>query len=405
MSIINKILNEIEKNKEKNTLGKDKPITLELGSAFYNYKAKLFNVFVVGIILVIILVFALLLIHKNKSNLSAQNSISIPEKPATTTKAVLSKTTATNENTSELNSININVNNDKTIVNFVLSRDTYYYVEHGQNQQQLKLILGNTTYTTEPSVNLTHTAVKNLVVHKMNNNTEIDLDLTTGTQIIGLQLYNQPQTQLQLVLLNGNIPVATISKTIVPLTPQQRAAQAYQDALDLIELGKTDKAIDKLYNVIASSSADAQAYNLLATLLSKSNRFSEANKVLITASRTFPDDPRFIQLRAYILAQAGQTSQALQLLIKDPPPAQQNPEYYAFIATLYQQLGQFMLAAQIYNQILKMYPDRAQWWLGLGLSLESANKQHAAKEAYLKAASFGNLPPETQSFLTSKLHK
>lgn len=444
MSIINKVLQEIDKTRKTTNVAAPHN-ELELGTAFNKYKNKLFNRFTVVITLIVICALLLLEIsqstakkHNNSkittppfltsNNSSATTHINVYDttihngaqqqttKPAfTTTPQATLPTTLLNKSKDDttvthLGNIELNVEQSKTIVGFILSRETYYYVEHGKDQLQLKIILGNTTYEKEPlPLNFLHTAIKKMHVYKENANTNIELELLPDTQVIGLQIYNQPQTRLQLILLNTNTPVGTVAKTTAVLTPQQRATQNYQEALEFLNQNQPDLAINKLRDIIdlprrgQDQDNTKDIYDLLASLLIDRHDFNGASKVLSKALKIFPQYARFEQLQAYVMAHKGSSAEALELLLQHPPEITQDPGYYAFIASLYQQQEQFILAAQLYNRLLKIQPNNAMWWLGLGVALDSMNKQNAAKEAYRRAFIIGNLPTQVHNFISNKL--
>lgn len=411
MSIINKILQEIEKTRKTGSIQTPQG-ELELGTAFNKYKKSFFNSFIAIAFLVVIFSLMGIILYKSSGVRShSEKDLSAAEKTAAlSNKKALPMASKDSVVPAKLRDITLNVENNKTQVNFVLDRDTHYYVERGQDQQQLKLILGNTVYdnATFP-LNFTHTAIKTLSVAKSsssNNNTEISLSLLPDTQVIGLQIYNQPQTYLQLVLLNTNTPNGAVVKTVVPLTSQQRSLQDYQDALELLNQNQVKPAIAKLRSAVKSAQNNEDAYELLVTLLIKNEQFNDATKVLNSAAKSFPKNQHFEQFRAYVLEQKGEAARALQVLLKSElPDIDQDPDCYAFIASLYQQQGQFILAAQLYNRLLKIQPSRAMWWVGLGIALESAGKQNAAQEAYRRAITFSDLPSAVSSFVSGKIKK
>jgi tetratricopeptide (TPR) repeat protein len=414
MSIINKALQQIEESSQKNGAADSgqTPQTISMGSAFDNkYKSMLFNkATLAGVVVIILGIILATHYHSHPSPTNANNNAKkdatqlagttpVPQKPK-------SPFPAAKGAPSKLENISFNVDNNKTTVDFVLNKDASYYLERGKEPQQLKLVIGNSTYDKEWPMNLANTAIKKLSLQKVNDDTVVELEMAPDTQVVETQIYHQPQSPkayLRLSLLNTKIQIGTVNKTVIPLTQQQRSAQAYQDALELINEGKNETAIAKLRETILTPQETPDAYELLATLLIKNKRLNEADKVLASANRTFPGHQRFEQLRAYVLVNSGKIGAALQLLLKNPPEITQDPDYYAFIASLYQQQGEYMLAAQLYNRILKIQPQRAVWWVGLGVSLEGAEKDNAAQEAYRRASALGDLSPQVQSFVDGKI--
>jgi|GEM_PF-2850220 len=421
MSTIDKILKEIEKNQEESEIV-PVPVKLELGTTFNKYKQRFFNAFNISVVLVVIFSVTLLVLYRNKikqyyfvrSIISAVSINPISSLPAPllqkvqtgipSPQAILSKSAVVDPAALvRLENVIFDVDHSKTVIDFMVSREIYYYVERGQNSQQMKIILSNTTYDKPFVLDLTNTALKRFNTYKVSNNTEIEIDLMPDTQVIGLQFEHQPKTHLRLILLNTTIQAGTVNKTIIPLTQQQRSSQAYQEALYLLDQNSSDQAIVKLREAVKSAQEHPEVYEALITLLMQNNRLDEVDKVLNNAIKDFPEYTRFGQVKAYVLAQKGKTEQALQLLIKNMPDINQDPDYYAFVASLYQQQGQFILAAQLYNRLLKIQPRRSMWWVGLGIALDGAEKDAAAQEAYRRASIIGDLSPAVQTFVNGKI--
>lgn len=403
MSIINKILQEIEKNRGgKPTDSPD--VKLKFGTSFNKYQKKILNPFTVMVVIALILAVTIFFIphHHTAKKLSLPNKVSATENTQTNNPAKIN--TANKEISVKLTNIAIDVVNNKTTVNFNLSQATYYYVERSKDQLHLKLTLSNTTYDSEFALKFDHTAIKNMLFHKLNSSVEVDIALLPDSQIIGLQLYDQPQTQLKLTLLNTAVPVGIVSKKSIPLSAEEKANQDYEDALDLLDKNKSDLAISKLYSA-AKNSKNPECYELLATLLIRNNSYNEANKTLSSATTKFPNYANYYLLKAYMLMQHGDDKQALEVLLENPPEITQNPDYYALIAHIYQQQNQFLLAAKLYNRLVQIRPERSMWWVGLGIALDAADKKNAAKEAYQRAKSLGNLPTNVSNFVNTKLKK
>jgi len=123
-------------------------------------------------------------------------------------------------------------------------------------------------------------------------------------------------------------------------------------------------------------------------------------KALSLTERALEQEPAYlplIELKARLLEKQGQVLEALQLLLKDPPPLDLKPDHYALIAALYQRLGQYPEAVQVYERLTKVQPERGLWWLGLAAALEGAGQQEQAQKAYAKAKDSSDLSPELKS--------
>ena len=85
------------------------------------------------------------------------------------------------------------------------------------------------------------------------------------------------------------------------------------------------------------------------------------------------------------------------------PTIAKDPEYHAFLAGLYEQNGQPLLAARVYNQLVHLVPTQGVWWMGLGISLEQLNKSNEALIAYNSALKTRALNPELQAYVDSRI--
>lgn len=420
MSLINKILKELDQNgpKSNNDL---RSVNVNIGTSSKKYNPNLRNVIILG---VLVIVFAIVLVisyipaksHKLKTTQKSELP-KTPTKPSTKPSKIITIQTPPQvtkpkniptymvEPSVKLENVTVSVDNNKTTLDFVLSQGTYYYVEHGKNTSQLIITLGNATMEHDIPVLLENTAIKSLIFNRHKDGIEINLELLPDTQIMELQLYSQPRNQLQLVLFNNRTPVGKVTKVEAKLTLQQQADVKYQKATDLIAQNNNSAAIEELRSIIKMQPENYKAYETLLSLLIRTNQLDSAMLLLNNAVVKFPNSIPFIQTLAEILAQKGNDARALQLLLRSPPDIVVNPDYYALIASIYQHQNKNLQAAQIYDQLLKLYPNKAIWWTGLAISLESAGQKNAAQEAYQRAYSIGGLPPELSTFVANKVQK
>lgn len=198
--------------------------------------------------------------------------------------------------------------------------------------------------------------------------------------------------------------LSSMEKTDIPLTPEQKLAEQYQNALALIMEKHTQAAFNKLHNILRGHPDDVDARITLSALLFKTGRQDDANSVLVSGLARDPENIKLIEFQANMLANENNINQALIILQQHSPDINEHPDYYALMALLYQRHGEFIFAADIYSQLVKKYPDNAVWWVGLGTSLESADKLKAAREAYAYALRIdGGLDANTRAYVEEKM--
>jgi MSHA biogenesis protein MshN len=93
----------------------------------------------------------------------------------------------------------------------------------------------------------------------------------------------------------------------------------------------------------------------------------------------------------------------LFVLQRHAAPPDRNPDFHAFAAALYQRLGRHKEAIEQYQSALRLAPSAGVWWLGLGISLQAAERPKDALDAYTRAKSAGNLAPELLGFVDQRL--
>ncbi|MDF1760053.1 MAG: tetratricopeptide repeat protein [Coxiellaceae bacterium] len=215
------------------------------------------------------------------------------------------------------------------------------------------------------------------------------------------QVVVSPSAMRQPAEVNENVAV----KKIVPLAPKEKIESLYADAQNAMDNSDDDKAIDLLKELLVRDPKNLDARQLLATILLSDNRVEEARPIIAVGLKRVPDYAPFDSLEARILMSEGKLPQAIDQLNQSSPEMTTAPEYYSLLAALYQQNEQFMMAAQLYHQLVQINPARGVWWMGLGIALESAEKYNAAVEAFQKAQKAVGLSPSAKAYVQQQLDK
>jgi Flp pilus assembly protein TadD len=399
MSLINKVLKEIENRQQNTSTANKETITLGLNSLPNKYNIKLISL-ITGII---VLSLGLVFITIQKFHKIQQKAPSAKIAPTNT---LVSKnpyqTNATNLPV-KLENIALNVEKNKTTINFFLNQSTLYFLAHDDTERHLSLTLSNTKLLKQPAINLANTVIREIKPVQSGNNTVVNIDVASDTQIIGLQMITQPKPELQLTLLNSNTPTGVIHKTNHPFSKEEISEQYYQKATALISEEKNDSAIDTLYKAVSNNPNNKKAREALVSLLVKNGDLTSANEMLQPGLKANPEYSPFTELQAYIYMEKNQKEKAIKSLEANPPPIESDTSYFGFLANLYQQTGQYMSAARLYDQLTKIEPTRGIWWVGLGISLESAQKINAANEAYQNALATSDLTTDLKIFVENKI--
>lgn len=189
-----------------------------------------------------------------------------------------------------------------------------------------------------------------------------------------------------------------------PLTPAQRAEQAYRYALAEFARGDASKGEQSLRAALRMEPDYLPAREVLAGVLLRGGRLVEAGELLREGLQRAPDHALFARLYARVLLAQGQTDAAVHLLERHRHAAgAQQPDYDALLAALYQRSGRYAQAAGLYRRLVILRPGAGAWWLGLGLALEGAGKSGQAVEAYRQALGTGALPAASRTYVQQRL--
>lgn len=183
-----------------------------------------------------------------------------------------------------------------------------------------------------------------------------------------------------------------LQKRMRPLSPQQRAARAYQTALSNLQAGRTTAAEQSLHEALEHDPDHPAAREALVGLMLKSGRLVEAGELLSRGLQRQPQQTRLAVLLARVRLEQQNTAAAIAVLEQHADYARNDAGYLAFLAALYQRAGRYAESAERYHRALGLNSQQGQWWLGLGISLEGMHSPAQAAEAYRKAQAQGLTP-------------
>lgn len=194
-----------------------------------------------------------------------------------------------------------------------------------------------------------------------------------------------------------------ITKVAQPLSPQEQAASAYQQAVGAIRSGRGTEADELLRRAVQLDPRHTAAREALVGLLLQQGHGAEAQALLEEGIGVTPQYYRFAQLAARLAVEQGAEARALALLERAAAHARPDPEYQAFYATLLQRAGRHDEAVRNYQQALDQRPLESRWWLGLAISLESQQRPSAAADAYKRSLQGASLDASLRKFAEQRL--
>jgi tetratricopeptide (TPR) repeat protein len=198
-------------------------------------------------------------------------------------------------------------------------------------------------------------------------------------------------------------PQATLSKTRRTAAPAEQAASLFARASGLLKNGQAGEAEQVLRKVLALDAGHTRARELLASLLFHNQQHAEAAEILEAGIAQRPGHIPFNLLLARVRMEQGRDLDAITVLESQKPLARDYSDYYALLAALYQRVARHADAARIYQGLVEVFPGRAVWWMGLGISLQSLDKPAGALTAYRRALKAQGLQPELKKFVQQRI--
>lgn len=194
-------------------------------------------------------------------------------------------------------------------------------------------------------------------------------------------------------------------KTPRPLSPEDRAEQAFADGLEALRHDQWRSAEQQLRAALQADPGHLQARESLAGLLLRQDRRRQAEQVLATGLEAHPQTPSLARLYARLILDRGQTDTAIRVLENALVNAVNDAEYLALLAGIYQRSQRYSEAASSYRAALSLESGRAAWWLGLGLALEGRGELQPATKAYHSALANPGLNEATRRYARERLQR
>jgi MSHA biogenesis protein MshN len=191
-----------------------------------------------------------------------------------------------------------------------------------------------------------------------------------------------------------------VEKQAVALSAAQQAARTYREAVDLAAAGSSTQAIDKALEALRQAPRHTAARQLAAVLMFESHRLDEARTLLAEGLAHGPQDPALVLLMARLLVDSGEHAGALQWLDTLAAPG---AEAQGLRAGILVQQGRVAQALPAYEAAVRLAPEHAPWWLGLGLALDAQGRAAEARLAFQRARALGSLRGDLLVYVEQKL--
>ncbi len=397
LSVINKMLKDLDQRQhERQTKAASNGQTIPMA----RQATKVWLIVLVSVVTTLLLVYGGYLFTQNQqliaekpknkvqqSNNQSQNN-QLPSNNIKSTKAHAERAITANTNQEQL------LENDQKIT-FIPQAEPATYQEISQ---QTKEKLQKTSAKAKPNkITTKQSNITSAVVAADDNvNTDIFPKKSEKATIKQAPL-SQKEPQV-------SIPAkASITVSRRQLTTEQLATQKMKQAEQALSANNAVKA-EKLFEEILMLQPDNKtARKQLAALWFGRKAYQEALNVLAQGIALDPQYSEFRLMQARIYLTQGYSEQAYQVL--QGLPFTHNVEYLATQASVAQQLTKYPQAISAYQQLIKLQPNEARWWLGLAVVYDLTNDYTLALPAYQSALAQGNLSASSVDFVQQRMQE
>ena len=199
------------------------------------------------------------------------------------------------------------------------------------------------------------------------------------------------------------VPAMTIKA--VTRSPQQQAQLFSQQAESALLAGNKALAKERFQQALQFDKHLDQAREKLAAILYGEQRTQAAVLLLRDGLSLSPEYANFRLMLARIFLQNNDKKQAYYYLKPYRPQITEQFDYYAMLAGLAQHLGDLDVALSAYRQLTIADPNRAKWWLGLGISADKLGQTELALRSYQQAQTMGQLSPASRDYIDDRVSK
>lgn len=194
-----------------------------------------------------------------------------------------------------------------------------------------------------------------------------------------------------------------IEKNLRLATPRDRAEQEYRLAVQSLNAGRVAEALERLRGALRQDPGHVTSRQLLVRLLLEQRAGDEARQTLAEGLEINPGQVSWAVALARLQAERGEVGGALATLQKAAAAGQDYADYQGLYGNLLARQNHPREAAERYLAAARLNPGEGRWWLGLGLALEADGRGGEAKDAFARARSAGNLPPDLAALAEQRL--
>ncbi len=229
--------------------------------------------------------------------------------------------------------------------------------------------------------------------------TKLALQATVASAA-GTQFTGHPSTAASPPAATPAMELASVEKKLSPMSPDQHAQALYAQAVESAQTGRSILALTQAQDALHHQPTHHLARHLAAMLLHETARTAQAIELLREGLKLDPQAQTLSFFLARLQAHQGALNAALETLDQSQL---HSLEAESLRAGLWSQLHNYKQAAVAYEAALKLQPDQATLWLGLGVAFEGQAQSGPAQQAFTRAQALGLSDPELKAFVAQRL--
>ncbi|MBL7480961.1 tetratricopeptide repeat protein [Legionella bononiensis] len=197
----------------------------------------------------------------------------------------------------------------------------------------------------------------------------------------------------------------TVNKVYAPQTLTEWHDAQMNKALQSIEEGRDDRAIELLQEILDKIPNAVNASENLASLYLTYGDFDLATAVVNEGLKHTPLDIPLISIKGRLILEQGKAAEAVKYLSNYHPPIETYPDFYGTLAAALQGEGKIVESGGIFKSLIQIDPNNGQYWLGYAISLEYTHDLNQAKEAYIRASQSPDSETVVRAYAQNRLKK
>lgn len=195
----------------------------------------------------------------------------------------------------------------------------------------------------------------------------------------------------------------SVSIKAITRTPTQQAQLYAKQAENALLAGDKERAKQLFIKALSFDKQHDLAREKLAAIFYGEQRTQSAVKLLQEGLSLSPEYTNFRLMLARIYLKNQSKQQAYYYLKPHQPKVEGNVDYYALLAGLAQSLDDLDTALVAYKKLMNHEPNRAKWWLGLGITADKAKQVELALNAYHTAQNMGQLSASSRNYINTRI--